>query len=1292
MRAILLCMAILLAMGIAGAVVTEVGSIRGFVYGSEPNSSYDNWISHVSEGDANYDQNVYAPWDLQSNGFGDFRIPDQLELDQWNAVIMDFLALDLHGAQARIDTCGFPYEVVQFQDTDSGRLLYMLRELLNDDFDANNSESPALHELGSFDYGWGLYIYDPYASRPMIVNAPHPCDDYPSPVMALEAFLTWDARFLMIAGAGREVAYTPPYNSNNRSISDPSRYEAHPFNYAYYRFADQIRALTGRIEFSAQIHTYDWDKYSNKPSVMLSAGNQRWHPALPIRDNSRSKNDILNRTPWIVIPAGSIGNNADVTVYDYYSVYNYSPDPVIYDHDGTPVTIRQNTDLPGASSNVQMGYTQQDNLYDVYSPFFHIEMDELPQTYDHSISTWKWFYGFDAETGTWDIPHRFTRFIAFYMPWVNSLDAVLDDLLLLDNGSGPSNPENLRISSYSSTYFSVQFSWERSYDWDFDSYEMVFRYLVDGEAHYIVMDRHSHPELAWQALQSFAPSMLINQTYYVRIRARDKHGGFSAFSNEVKFYRGGASLSSIVATPLDNQVMLQFSSSLQNIHGFKIFRAVDGSNFETLATWSSDPSLLCNPEGTYSYSDTRVQNGRIYRYRVGWDYLSGGDCIDWRTRTVSPYKAYWIRLKNDQSGAQDDLLMGINPLALDDLDSIDITRNPTGNSLAIVSWLPGETTMLSKDIKRSYSISQSYKVWELKTLCSIGLAPLSITADPEILLSSGGDLLLLDEAAGIWHDLRDGPYVWTSTSTAYKFFKLYWGYQAPRFEIPTLPDFAIQQGDNHSFSWQTVNPNRLQSISLSLVHSTGEHQIAQGLPANAMQYSHQAILAPLLSARLKVTGLLSDGSSVSALSSWCFDVIPASLSYAQPAGLSLISIPNPAFDLDLASFAGSQADAWTTDAAGAWQSTQSVSFGSAHLIRHPQAWSFATASMPNTQVFSAMVSPGWNTLPNPHYHRYHVSDLRFIYQAGVLNYTQALAVGLTIARVSLLDRGSQIAAEIIPPQSGFRFLWTGSEPALILLDPFQHAALPLIREEIWSLRLRVEDGYMMADAIELGSADSGSDGLDILYDLPKPPALPVDNLRLCFTLQQNAQEHTLQSEYKGLYPFYDDHAKTWNFRLETPNNVPLRFSLEGLNFPPEYSVELILNGNSTMIPHGAFVWVDPGTAGAHYGSLVVRSHPYSPGQSFRTEHSGFSTYPNPFGQQVFISLDASGKEPLRLTVYNLRGQKVRNLYDGKPGAGKLSLTWDGCDDAGRQTSAGVYFIRVSSPSGSYHRKILRMSY
>ena len=42
--------------------------------------------------------------------------------------------------------------------------------------------------VGSFDYGWGLYIYNPDATNPIIVTVPHPTDDYPTIVLGLSYF------------------------------------------------------------------------------------------------------------------------------------------------------------------------------------------------------------------------------------------------------------------------------------------------------------------------------------------------------------------------------------------------------------------------------------------------------------------------------------------------------------------------------------------------------------------------------------------------------------------------------------------------------------------------------------------------------------------------------------------------------------------------------------------------------------------------------------------------------------------------------------------------------------------------------------------------------------------------------------------------------------------------------------------------------------------------------------------------------------------------------------------------
>lgn len=50
-----------------------------------------------------------------------------------------------------------PYQIVEFHDTDSGKTLYMLREVPNMlYYDDNGTQDTYDDELGAFIYGWGL--------------------------------------------------------------------------------------------------------------------------------------------------------------------------------------------------------------------------------------------------------------------------------------------------------------------------------------------------------------------------------------------------------------------------------------------------------------------------------------------------------------------------------------------------------------------------------------------------------------------------------------------------------------------------------------------------------------------------------------------------------------------------------------------------------------------------------------------------------------------------------------------------------------------------------------------------------------------------------------------------------------------------------------------------------------------------------------------------------------------------------------------------------------------------------
>ena len=77
------------------------------------------------------------------------------------------------------------------------------------------------------------------------------------------------------------------------------------------------------------------------------------------------------------------------------------------------------------------------------------------------------------------------------------------------------------------------------------------------------------------------------------------------------------------------------------------------------------------------------------------------------------------------------------------------------------------------------------------------------------------------------------------------------------------------------------------------------------------------------------------------------------------------------------------------------------------------------------------------------------------------------------------------------------------------------------------------------------------------------------------------------------------------------------------------------------------------------------------------QHRLGDSYPNPFNPAVVIPLDlATDAAVVSLTVYDVLGRRVRQLWDGALGAGSHRFVWDGRDEAGKGVAAGVYVYQV----------------
>lgn len=80
--------------------------------------------------------------------------------------------------------------------------------------------------------------------------------------------------------------------------------------------------------------------------------------------------------------------------------------------------------------------------------------------------------------------------------------------------------------------------------------------------------------------------------------------------------------------------------------------------------------------------------------------------------------------------------------------------------------------------------------------------------------------------------------------------------------------------------------------------------------------------------------------------------------------------------------------------------------------------------------------------------------------------------------------------------------------------------------------------------------------------------------------------------------------------------------------------------------------------------------------------------PNPFGGTTQVRWSQTSTEKVEISVYNVRGERVKRLVHGDLGAGEHEVTWSGRDEAGHPVPAGVYFVRYSAGSANQAERVV----
>ena len=86
-----------------------------------------------------------------------------------------------------------------------------------------------------------------------------------------------------------------------------------------------------------------------------------------------------------------------------------------------------------------------------------------------------------------------------------------------------------------------------------------------------------------------------------------------------------------------------------------------------------------------------------------------------------------------------------------------------------------------------------------------------------------------------------------------------------------------------------------------------------------------------------------------------------------------------------------------------------------------------------------------------------------------------------------------------------------------------------------------------------------------------------------------------------------------------------------------------------------------------------------------------ANYPNPFNPATIIpfAVPAEAGE-VDLTIYNVLGQPVRQVWNGPLVAGEYRLVWDGRDAQGQAVAAGVYLYQLQVGAQTLMRKMVKL--
>jgi len=337
---------------------------------------------------------------------------------------------------------------------------------------------------------------------------------------------------------------------------------------------------------------------------------------------------------------------------------------------------------------------------------------------------------------------------------------------------------------------------------------------------------------------------------------------------------------------------------------------------------------------------------------------------------------------------------------------------------------------------------------------------------------------------------------------------------------------------------------------------------------------------------------------------------------------------------------------------------------------------------------SITLEPGWNMIANPFSFPVSWSDV--IKNGNIEN-------PWGYSGSSNTSSGFEANQTQLTPWQGYAIKNLDNVNRTIEIPPLEASTTLLAKsstqlsEGEWILQLKVNcNNYVDRDNY-LGCLQNSIDSWDN-RDFSEPPVIG-DYVSLYFPHPEWTQ---FPGDYSGDFRIVSEHGSRWQFVIETNlAESPVTLQCDNLEkLPLNWDVQLLdktAGESHDLHRQSQYVYYSGDGVDRREFEIIVGESGYIDDNQLETA-AGINllqNFPDPFNTATVIKYSLPQQSLITLTIYNLLGEEINRLVDGKSmTSGNYEITWNGTNHKNEIVPSGVYFYCLKINSLQLYRKIL----